>query len=165
MIYERSPLSLIHVLYVNKHLIVLGLPIWTSVKVWGADALGQSVVAGVREVAAGVGLTCLLVSICQGVVSSDPQSRSVGHSRHGGGLFAFLLLPVDDEEEQEEEHQQHQDDDPCDGSDLVGVHVHGCAGQTVETAHHHHTCLVTSSSLPARVAVTCTSHVITGGVI
>jgi len=51
-----------------------------------------------------------------------------------------LLLPVDDEEEQEEEHQEHQDDDARDGSDLVGVHVHGGAGQTVEAAHRHTGC-------------------------
>ncbi|KAF3848712.1 hypothetical protein F7725_015209 [Dissostichus mawsoni] len=63
---------------------------------------------------------------CTCVIRSDPQSRSVGHRRHGG-LFDLLLLPVDDEEEEEEEHQQHQDDDSCDGSDLIRVHLHGCA--------------------------------------
>lgn len=130
---------------------------------WGADALGQSMVTGVGEVVARVGLARRWMSICNGVISSDPHSRSVGHSRHGR-LFALLLLPVDDEEEEEEEHQEYQDDDACDGSDLVGVHLHGCTGQTVEAAHHY-TSLVTPSSLPAWVAVTCTSHVITRGVI
>lgn len=75
---------------------------------------------------------------CNGVISRHPHSRSVGHSRHGG-LFTLLLLPVDDEEEEEEEHQQHQHNDSCNGSDLVGVHVHRCTGQTVEAAYHHHT--------------------------
>ena len=76
---------------------------------------------------------------CTCVIRSDPQSRSVGHRRHGG-LFDLLLLPVDDEEEEEEEHQQHQDDDSCDGSDLIRVHLHGCAGETVEASHHHTSC-------------------------
>lgn len=35
---------------------------------------------------------------CDGVICSDPHSRSVGHGRHGR-LFALLLVPVDDEEE------------------------------------------------------------------
>lgn len=73
-----------------------------------------------------------------GVVCRDPHSRGVGHRRHAG-LFALLLSPVHDEEEEEEEAQQDQHDDPRDGSDLVRVHLYGRAGQTVETAHHHHT--------------------------
>lgn len=127
---------------------------------WGADALGQGMVAGVGEVVAGMGFTCRWMSICDGVISSDPHGRGVGHSRHGG-LFALLLLPVDDEEEEQEDHQQHQYDDSTDSSNLVGVNLHGCTGQAVEAAHHHHTSLITPRSLPARVAVTCTSHVIT----
>lgn len=80
-----------------------------------------------------------LLCTCDGVISSDPHSWSVGHGRHGG-LFALLLLPVDDEEEEKKEHQQQQDNDSCDGPNLVGVHLHGCTGQTVEAANHHTGC-------------------------
>lgn len=164
VINQRCPFSMIHILQVHKQLIAFNLSIWTIVNMWGADALGESMVAGVREVVAGVGLTCWWVSICNGIIRIDPHSRSVGHRWHGG-LFALLLLPVNDEEDKEKEHQQHKDNDSCDGSDLVGVHLHGCTCQTVEATDHHHTSLVTTSSLPAWVAVTCTSHVIASGVI
>lgn len=164
MISQRRPFSLIHVLQVHKELAVLGLCIWTIVKMRGAYTLGQSMVAGVGEVVAGVTFTGWWVSICDGVISCDPHSRGVGHSRHGR-LFALLFLSVDDEEEEEKEHQQHKDDDSCDGSYLIGVHMHGCTGQTVKAAHHHHTGLVTASSFPAWVAVTRTGHMITSGVI
>jgi len=71
-----------------------------------------------------------------GIVSRDGQGGRVGDRRHAG-LLALQLLPVDDEEEQEEDDQQHQDDDAGDGSDLVGVHRRGRAGQAVQVAHDH----------------------------
>lgn len=164
MISQSPPFPLVHALQVHKQLAVLRLPIGGAVQVWRADALGQRVVAGVGEVAAGMSLTCGRVSFCDGVVGGDPHGGGVGDGRHGG-LFAFLLLPVDDEEEEEEENQQHQHDDPGDGADLIRVHLHGCAGQTVQAADHDHACLVTASALPARVTVTRPGHVIAGGVI
>lgn len=75
-----------------------------------------------------------------------------------------MLLSVNNKEQEEEEAQQHQHNDSGDDSNLVGVHLHGSASQTVEAAHHH-TSLVAAVSLPARVAVARPGHVITGGVI
>ena len=68
------------------------------------------------------------------VISRNGQGRCVCDCRHAG-LFALQLLSVDDEEEQEEDHQQHQDDDTGDGSDLVRIHGHGCAGQAIQVSH------------------------------
>lgn len=103
------------------------------------------------------------MSFCNGIISSDPHSWGVCDCRHGG-LFAFLLLAVDDEEQEEEDDQQNQDDDPCYGSDLIGVHMHGGTGEAVEVPYHH-TSLITARSFPAWIAVAGPGHVITGGVI
>lgn len=120
-------------------------------------------VAGVGEVVTGVAFTRRMC-VCNGIIRSDPHGRGVGDRWHGG-LFAFLLLSVNDEEEEEEEHQQNQDDDTSNSSNLIRVHMHGSAGQTVQATYHHHTGLVTACTLPAWVTVACASHVITGGVI
>lgn len=163
MIDVRRLFPVIEVL-AQEQMAVLCLSVWTGVEVRRADALGQSVVAGIGEVAAGQRFARWRVGVRDGVVCRDPHSRGVGHRRHAG-LFALLLSPVHDEEEEEEEAEQDQHDDPRDGSDLVRVHLYGRAGQTVETAHHHHTSLVTTSPLPAWATVARPSHVITCGVI
>lgn len=74
---------------------------------------------------------------CNGVIGVGPHGGCVCDRRHCG-IFAFLFLAVNDEEEQEDEHKKYQDDDSCNSTNLIRVHRHSGARQTVEIPYNDH---------------------------